>query len=99
MLGQYPQLYALNQFSGRLRPCTFHKARITSYNVCYTKLLRRSINTGPYAEAARTLLRGRIRTTKRFVDGSKVTDHHAIIPTEQPVNLSELNREESYNFV
>jgi DNA topoisomerase III len=58
----------------------------------------KSISTGPYAEAARTLLRGRIKTTKRFVDSSKVTDHHAIIPTEQPVNLSELDREERNIF-
>jgi len=58
----------------------------------------RSISVGPYAEAARALLRGRIKTTKRFVDSSKVTDHHAIIPTEQPVNLSELDHEERNIF-
>jgi DNA topoisomerase-3 len=58
----------------------------------------KSISTGPYAEAAKALLRGRIKTTKRFVDGSKVTDHHAIIPTEQPVNLSDLDREERNIF-
>ena len=54
----------------------------------------KSISIGPYAEAARTVLRGRIKTTRRFVDNSKVTDHHAIIPTEQYVNLSALDREE-----
>jgi len=58
----------------------------------------RSISTGPYAEAARMLLRGRIKTTKRLVDNSKVTDHHAIIPTEQPVNLSELDHDERNIF-
>ncbi len=58
----------------------------------------KSISVGPYAEAVRVLLRGRIKTTKRLVDGSKVTDHHAIIPTEQPVNLSELDREERNIF-
>lgn len=58
----------------------------------------KSISAGPYAESARALLRSRIRTTKRFVDNSKVTDHHAIIPTEQPVNLSALNREERNIF-
>lgn len=58
----------------------------------------KSISVGPYAEAARALLRGRIKTTKRFVDSSKVTDHHAIIPTEQYVNLSDLDREERNIF-
>lgn len=58
----------------------------------------KSIAVGPYAEAARALLRTGIKTTKRFVDNSKVTDHHAIIPTEQYVNLSELNSEERNIF-
>lgn len=58
----------------------------------------KSIAVGPYAELARTLLRGKIKTTKRFVDNSKVTDHHAIIPTEQYVNLGELNSEERNIF-
>lgn len=58
----------------------------------------KSIAVGPYAEAARALLRGKIRTTKRFVDNTKVTDHHAIIPTEQYVNLGELNNEERNIF-
>ena len=58
----------------------------------------KSIAVGPYAEAARALLKSRIRTTKRFVDNSKVTDHHAIIPTEQYVTLGDLNSEERNIF-
>lgn len=58
----------------------------------------KSIATGPYAEPARALLRGRLKVTKRFVDNSKVTDHHAIIPTEQYVNLGDLNSEERNIF-
>jgi DNA topoisomerase-3 len=58
----------------------------------------KSISTGPYAEAAKALLRSRIKTTKRFVDSSRVTDHHAIIPTEQPVSLGNLDREERNIF-
>lgn len=55
----------------------------------------KSISTGPYATAARSILRGgSIKTTKRFVDNAKVSDHHAIIPTEQYVNLSALDYEE-----
>jgi len=54
----------------------------------------KSIAVGPYAEAARSLLRSKIKVTRRLVDNSKVTDHHAIIPTEQYVNLASLNPEE-----
>ncbi|TBL80397.1 DNA topoisomerase III [Paenibacillus thalictri] len=53
-----------------------------------------SIAVGPYAPLARPLLRKPLNVTKRFVDDSKVTDHHAIIPTEQYVNLSALSNEE-----
>lgn len=58
----------------------------------------KSIATGPYADAARALLRAGIKTTKRFVDNSRVTDHHAVIPTEQFVNLGELSHEERNIF-
>ncbi|HEX2953756.1 MAG TPA: DNA topoisomerase III, partial [Bacillota bacterium] len=54
----------------------------------------KSIATGPYLEAARNILRNNIVTTKRFVDNNKVTDHHAIIPTEEPVYLARLSAEE-----
>lgn len=49
---------------------------------------------GPYAEPAGKLLQKPLATTKRFLDDSKVSDHHAIIPTEQPVKLAELSAEE-----
>ncbi len=54
----------------------------------------RSIAVGPYAKAVQGILRNKISVTKRFVDNSKVSDHHAIIPTEQYVNLSALSTEE-----
>ncbi|MRH44065.1 DNA topoisomerase III [Aquibacillus halophilus] len=47
-----------------------------------------------YATVASRLARGEIKTNKSFVDDNKVSDHHAIIPTEQPVYLSELNDRE-----
>jgi len=53
-----------------------------------------SIAVGPYAPLARKLARGTLAVTKRFVDDSKVTDHHAIIPTEQYVQLGALTAEE-----
>ncbi|WP_141500105.1 DNA topoisomerase III [Paenibacillus luteus] len=53
-----------------------------------------SIAVGPYAQLARKLVRMQLPVTKRIVDDSKVTDHHAIIPTEQFVNLSALTNDE-----
>lgn len=53
-----------------------------------------SIAVGPYAQLARKLVRMQLPITKRIVDDSKVTDHHAIIPTEQFVNLSALTNDE-----
>ncbi len=54
----------------------------------------KSIAVGPYAGPAGQLLQKPLAPSKRFVDDSKVSDHHAIIPTEQPVKLAELNAEE-----
>jgi DNA topoisomerase-3 len=54
----------------------------------------KSIAVGPYAGPAHTILRTKIAPGKRLVDNSKVTDHHAIIPTEEPVYLSKLNNDE-----
>lgn len=54
----------------------------------------KSMAIGPYAAAAQNLLRGKVNTTSRLVDNSKVSDHHAIIPTEQPLKLSALSQEE-----
>jgi DNA topoisomerase-3 len=58
----------------------------------------KSIAIGPYAAIAHNLLRNKINTTSRLVDNSKVSDHHAIIPTEQPVMLSALSTEERNIF-
>ena len=53
----------------------------------------RSIAQGPYQKAAMTLYRKPL-STKYIVNNAKVTDHHAIIPTEQPANFSKLTYEE-----
>ncbi|WP_340033928.1 DNA topoisomerase 3 [Paenibacillus sp. FSL E2-0202] len=53
-----------------------------------------SVAVGPYAALARPLLRKQLPITKRIVDDSKVSDHHAIIPTEQTVLLNGLSTEE-----
>lgn len=54
----------------------------------------RSIATGNYKELALSLLKTRPLPTRYLVDNAKVSDHHAIIPTEEPVNLSRLTPEE-----
>ncbi|MHB1419078.1 MAG: DNA topoisomerase III [Bacillota bacterium] len=54
----------------------------------------KSMAVGPYAEPARQLLQKPLAPTKRFVDDSKVSDHHAIIPTEQPLQLTGLSADE-----
>ena len=54
----------------------------------------KSIAVGSYAEPAKQLLQKPLNLSKRFVDDSKVSDHHALIPTEQPVKLADLNAEE-----
>ncbi|MBH5319227.1 DNA topoisomerase III [Paenibacillus sp. GSMTC-2017] len=53
-----------------------------------------SVAVGAYAPLARKVLRSGLQVTKRFVDNSRVTDHHAIIPTEQYVNLNALTNDE-----
>lgn len=54
----------------------------------------KSIAVGPYAALVQALLRSKLNITKRFVDNSKVSDHHAIIPTEQYVSLGSLDKDE-----
>ncbi|WNF38185.1 DNA topoisomerase III [Bacillaceae bacterium IKA-2] len=56
---------------------------------------------GPYAKNAAKLLRSPIKANKSFVDDSKVSDHHAILPTEEFVNLAKLTDKERkiYDFV
>ncbi|MEW8994284.1 DNA topoisomerase III [Clostridium sp.] len=54
----------------------------------------RAIAIGAYRAAATNILKGKITPSKSFVDNSKVSDHHAIIPTEQSPNMSNLSSEE-----
>ena len=49
---------------------------------------------GPYKQFIAPLLREPLRTGKSFVDDSKVSDHHAIIPTEEYVRLDHMTNEE-----
>ncbi|WP_017209631.1 DNA topoisomerase III [Clostridium beijerinckii] len=54
----------------------------------------KAISIGEYRIVAEELLKGKIIGNKSFVDNSKVSDHHAIIPTEQRPNLALLSSEE-----
>lgn len=45
---------------------------------------------GAYTQVCRQLLKTPLTGNKSFVNDSKVSDHHAIIPTEQGINMSEL---------
>lgn len=51
-------------------------------------------NIGPYRKYIPALLKAPIRSSKAFVDDKKVSDHHAIIPTEEFVQLEHMSNEE-----
>jgi len=64
---------------------------ITSDLVDTLKDRVRACAQGPYRSMARSVLNKAVAANKAFVDDSKVSDHHAIIPTEEPPNLSALS--------
>ncbi|MDR3314835.1 MAG: DNA topoisomerase III [Oscillospiraceae bacterium] len=53
----------------------------------------RAVAVGQYREKAQALLRQKC-STRYLVNDAKVTDHHAIIPTEESANFTRLSREE-----
>lgn len=53
-----------------------------------------AVNVGDFRVAVKSILQNGIKAGKHFVDDSKVSDHHAIIPTEESVMLSKLSTEE-----
>lgn len=54
----------------------------------------KACGTGPYRKLAGVLISKPIHTNGSFVDDKKVSDHHAIIPTEQFVQLDHMTNEE-----
>ncbi|WP_010235392.1 DNA topoisomerase III [Clostridium arbusti] len=54
----------------------------------------RACGVGPYSRLTVRVLKNPIKASKHFVDNAKVSDHHAIIPTEQSVTLSSLSDKE-----
>lgn len=55
----------------------------------------RALSTTPFASRCNTMLESGIRQDlSRLVNDELVSDHHALLPTEQPVNLSKLSPQE-----
>lgn len=54
----------------------------------------KACSVGPYRKLAGALINRPISTNGSFVDDKKVSDHHAIIPTEQFVQLEHMTNEE-----
>jgi DNA topoisomerase III len=54
----------------------------------------KACSVGPYSKFCAKLLRNPISGSKSFVDDSKVSDHHAIIPTEESPMLSSFSDKE-----
>ncbi len=54
----------------------------------------KAVNVSDYSRVCNKLLKSKINGNKSFVDDSKVSDHHAIIPTEEKVFLGELSDKE-----
>lgn len=58
----------------------------------------KAISIGSYRACATEILNGKIHANKSFVDDSKVSDHHAIIPTEERGNIALLSSEERHIY-
>lgn len=54
----------------------------------------KAVSVGPYSKIGFTISSNPIKAGKNFVNNSKVSDHHAIIPTEQTVILGDLSDKE-----
>ena len=54
----------------------------------------KACSVGPYRKVIGPLLNKPVTASKRFVDDTKVSDHHAIIPTEQFVQLEHMTSDE-----
>lgn len=58
----------------------------------------KAVSFGEYRAFSEMLLKSGVKANKNFVDNSKVSDHHAIIPTEQKGNLVNLSVEEKHIY-
>jgi DNA topoisomerase III len=67
---------------------------ITKDMVPTLKLRLQQVAKAGYNRQALSLLQQELKPTARFVNDAKVSDHHAIIPTEIPVHLNLLSNDE-----
>ena len=58
----------------------------------------RAVSVGPYSKIGYKISSNPIKPNKNFVNNLKVSDHHAIIPTEQRIILTELSDRERKIF-
>ncbi len=58
----------------------------------------KAISVNAYVKAVKKIDLTKFKADKRYVDNSKVSDHHAIIPTEQSVNWYALEDDEKNVF-
>ena len=58
----------------------------------------KAVSFGEYRAAAESLLKSGVKANKNYVDNSKVSDHHAIIPTEEKGSLVNLSTEEKHIY-
>ncbi|MGL4740377.1 MAG: DNA topoisomerase III [Sarcina sp.] len=54
----------------------------------------KAVSVGDYRKACLEILKAPIKSNKSYVNDSKVSDHHAIIPTEERVDLSLLGSDD-----
>lgn len=67
---------------------------ITSDIVPTLKDRLRAVSSGEFGAIASAIIKSGIKTSKKIVDDAKVTDHHAIIPTEEYVRFMDLSSDE-----
>ncbi len=58
----------------------------------------KAVSFGEYRAAAQALLTSGVKANKNYVDNSKVSDHHAIIPTEEKGSLANLSTDEKHIY-
>jgi len=58
----------------------------------------KAVSVGPYKQWTAKLMTKPVKASASFIDDGRVSDHHAIIPTEQPVFLSDMSFEERKIF-
>lgn len=58
----------------------------------------KAVSFGEYRAVAEQLLKSGVKANKNYVDNSKVSDHHAIIPTEEKGSLANLSSEEKHIY-